>query len=173
MGATSSLFLAGTSIIAAQGEARAFETQARFSSEMNAINKRRAELAAEDALKRGDKAKAAHLQKVKGFSGAQKVALAAQGVALDKGSAADIQEDTQMLGYEDALTIQNNAFREALGYGQQAQAYATQGAMAQIEGASRASSTMLTGGMRGIGYMADWYDKGGYNDLKKAFFAKG
>ena len=105
------MFLAGASLAGAQSEAKSYEVQANYTTEMNKINQRRADLAAEDALKRGAKESNVHLQKVKAMGGSQKVALAAQGISLDQGSAQDIQADTKRLGYEDALTIQNNAFR--------------------------------------------------------------
>lgn len=48
--------------------------------------------------------------------GTQRTALAGNGIDVNSGSAAQLQDDTAMLGELDALTIQNNAAREAFGY---------------------------------------------------------
>jgi hypothetical protein len=52
--------------------------------------------------------------------GTQRTAQAANGIDVNSGSAAQLQDDTAMLGELDALTIQNNAAREAYGYRVQA-----------------------------------------------------
>lgn len=48
--------------------------------------------------------------------GTQRSVQAANGIDVNSGSAAQLQDDTAMLGELDALTIQNNAAREAYGY---------------------------------------------------------
>lgn len=58
--------------------------------------------------------------KTKQAIGTQRTALAANGVDVNSGSASQLQDDTAMLGELDALTIQNNAAREAYGYRVQA-----------------------------------------------------
>ena len=52
--------------------------------------------------------------------GTQRSTQAANGIDVNSGSAARLQDDTAMLGELDALTIQNNAAREAYGYRVQA-----------------------------------------------------
>lgn len=52
--------------------------------------------------------------------GTQRSVQAANGIDVNSGSAAQLQDDTAMLGELDALTIQNNAAREAYGYRVQA-----------------------------------------------------
>ena len=48
--------------------------------------------------------------------GTQRSVQAANGIDVNSGSSAQMQDDTAMLGELDALTIQNNAAREAYGY---------------------------------------------------------
>ncbi|UEH06668.1 hypothetical protein [Pseudomonas sp. HN8-3] len=48
--------------------------------------------------------------------GTQRSVQAANGIDVNSGSSAQLQDDTAMLGELDALTIQNNAAREAYGY---------------------------------------------------------
>ncbi|OPA84276.1 hypothetical protein BFW86_24340 [Pseudomonas fluorescens] len=52
--------------------------------------------------------------------GTQRSVQAANGIDVNSGSAAQLQDDTAMLGELDALTIQNNAARQAFGYREQA-----------------------------------------------------
>lgn len=52
--------------------------------------------------------------------GTQRSVQAANGIDVNSGSAAQLQDDTAMIGELDALTIQNNAAREAYGYRVQA-----------------------------------------------------
>lgn len=48
--------------------------------------------------------------------GTQRAVQAANGIDVNSGSAAQLQDDTAMIGELDALTIQNNAAREAYGH---------------------------------------------------------
>ena len=48
--------------------------------------------------------------------GAQRAALAAQGIFVDTGTAANLQEDTRRVAEEDIIRIRNNARMEAWGY---------------------------------------------------------
>lgn len=48
--------------------------------------------------------------------GTQRSVQAANGIDVNSGSAAQLQDDTAMIGELDALTIQNNAARESFGY---------------------------------------------------------
>lgn len=66
--------------------------------------------------------------------GTQRAAGAASGGDVNAGSLAEMQDDTAMLGELDALTIENNAAREAYGYKVQA-----------IQGLSNARAVMLGG----------------------------
>ena len=52
--------------------------------------------------------------------GTQRSVQAANGIDVNSGSSAQLQDDTAMLGELDALTIQNNVAREAYGYRVQA-----------------------------------------------------
>jgi hypothetical protein len=156
MAAISSLLMAGGSLLSADAQAKGYQMQGKYTEAMNAINIRRAEVQKKDALKRGEEESRQYMQKVKGMAGSQKVALAAQGISVDGGSAADIMKETQVLGYEDSLRIKNNAFREALGFGMQQQEYAMDSARARADASSRSFSTLLSGGMQAAGHFAQW-----------------
>jgi hypothetical protein len=98
------------------------------------INAGYAKEAANDALSRGRYD--ADLQRIRTGQaiGTQRAAMAANGGLVNEGSNAQLQEDTAALGELDALTIQNNAAREA--YGLKVQA---------ISGYSNANKTALAG----------------------------
>lgn len=72
--------------------------------------------AARDALERGDIEEKRQNRRTAQQLGAQRAAMAANGIEVDFGSAADLQADTRMIGREDAQTIRENAMRETRGY---------------------------------------------------------
>lgn len=87
--------------------------------------------------------------------GAQRAAMAASGIDLGVGSAADVQADTAHIGELDALTIRNNAKREAYGYEVQAMDLRARANLARVGGANTAASlrnqsygTLLSGALQ-------------------------
>jgi hypothetical protein len=75
-----------------------------------------AELQAGDALDAGNQAETQSRQAYAALKSRQRAALAANGVALDEGSALRIQSDTDYMSDVDASTIRANAIKTALGY---------------------------------------------------------
>jgi len=118
-------------------------------------NARLAEQQAEDALARGREAERRMRTDVRRTIGSQRARLAASGVDISaEGSAVDLFADTARLGELDALTIRNNAAREAWGYRTQAVDYRARGDLARREGTYRAVGTLLTTGARAYGMRA-------------------
>lgn len=68
------------------------------------------------------------------LAGDQRAAMAAQGIDLDSGSAADVVENDQRLAEIDVVTIRNNARKEAWGIEVQAQDARYQGALTRYQG---------------------------------------
>jgi hypothetical protein len=124
--------------------ARAAQAEAESSAEFQ-------ELQAEDALERGREEESRHRFGVRRFAGSQRAALAGQGIDISSGSAADIQEETAVLGELDTLTIRNNAAREAWGYRTQAELTRQFGANAAENLRNQARGTLLTGGAQLFG----------------------
>lgn len=88
----------------------------KYSAAMAEINARVAELGAQSALLQG-KSEVAKLTAAAGqLKSRQKVALAANGIDLGVGNAAEIQASTDMMKEIDADTIKANAMRTAWGY---------------------------------------------------------
>lgn len=71
---------------------------------------------AQDAMKRGAIEEQRQYTRNAQRLGAQRAALAANGVEVEFGSAADLQEDTRRIGQEDAATVRENAIREVRGF---------------------------------------------------------
>ena len=107
---------------------------------------------ADDARARGEIAAATQARKTKQLIGQQEVALAASGVLTKRDSPLDLIVDTAGLGELDALTIQSNAEREALGFEAQGRDFTGQAGGLEVAGANavtgsfvKAGSTLLTG----------------------------
>lgn len=150
--ALSSTFQASNSLLSAYQQAGALREQGRYQQQQLEFNARISELQAEDATARGDREAGAARRVGKQVRGAQRAALAAQGVDVNSGSAADVQDETTQLAEADAQTIRANAWREAWGFRAQAQQARGQGRMGMLAANNQARSTILTGGLQAIGY---------------------
>lgn len=153
-----------SSLAGAYSQSQAMKAQGDYQRQMANLNARMADMQAEDALKRGSREATEHKKKVKQLVGSQRAAMASQGIALDSGSALDIQEETISMGAEDALTIKNNAWREAWGYRSQGEASRYEGEVAKAASRNQARNTLITGGLQATaaGLQAGyWAGKGG------------
>lgn len=155
---------AGSTYMQYQGQrraARGAEAQGRAAQEMAGFEAGLLEEQAEDSLARGREQELRHRGDVSRLKGSQRARLAAQGIDIDTGSAGLLQEETAILGEVDAITIRNNARREAYGYRSQAELVRRGGSnMAagyQNEAASirnQSYGTLLTGGAQLAGMYA-------------------
>lgn len=157
MGASASLAIQGASFLSTASnqysQGKDVRAAGNYSSSVYNQNATLADQQAADAITRGDTAASRQEQATSGLIGAERTGYAGQGVDVNSGSAADVQTDSARLGALDALTIRNNARREAFGYGVQAAQDRTQGAFAKASGDNQANaldagavSTLLTGG---------------------------
>lgn len=90
--------------------------QAQTARQNAAVQAQMSGISARDAMARGLQEAEQHETTVQQLWGEQRATLAASGVMVDQGSAADIQRDTLAMGARDALTIRSNAAREAWGH---------------------------------------------------------
>ena len=132
--------LAG-SMMQAQGQ----QQNAGFQSGMLKQNAAFKNRTAEETLIAGDSA--ADWQRVRTGQaiGTQRSSIAANGIDVNSGSAARLQDDTAMLGELDALTIQNNAAREAYGYRVQAKQDLLNAGQTVQNGRTAATGSILGG----------------------------
>ncbi len=90
--------------------------QGRGAAAQSRANRDEANRSAADALERGNVDQVRQGRKVSQEMGAQRAALAANGIDLSFGSAADLVGDTAMYGQEDSATLAENTSREARGF---------------------------------------------------------
>lgn len=116
--------------------------EARSIGDMNAMI---AEYQAEDAITRGQFNEKRQRQTTEKVIGSQRAGFAAGGVDVNSGSALNTQADAAYLGELDALTIRQNAAKEAWGFKVQAAGSRYQGKNAEREGYMGAANTVISG----------------------------
>lgn len=148
------------SAVGSYRQASAVQKAGRAEANALTFNAQAADQQATDALARGREAGMRVERDVRRLGGAQRAALAGQGLDPFSGSGADVQAESQALGAFDRLTIENNARREAYGYQVQAQDFRNRATAARKGAAGQASAlrqqafgTLLTTGAQ-IGNMA-------------------
>jgi hypothetical protein len=147
-------------------QSRATEQAYNYQAAVNRNNAQVAEWQAQDALSRGAKSEQAQRLKVAQLKSAQRAGFAARGVALDEGSPLAILQDSDYMGELDALTIRDNAAKEAWGLRNQGANYSSDASMlsarANAESPTGAAfSTLLTG----AGAVASsWYNRTGQSE---------
>lgn len=112
-------------LMGAQGLMGAKSAQETGAAQASAARQNAAysDIAASDSIKRGATDEDQQRLQTMGAIGTQRAGFAANGVDVNSGSAANIQDDTAQLGEFDALTIRNNAAKEAWGYRTQSQTF--------------------------------------------------
>jgi hypothetical protein len=145
------------SIVSGVATAKSIKRQAEFNAKTYELNKRLADLQAEDALRRGERLTEQHRTGLKQITGQQRVSFAAQNIQLDEGSALEVMESTSRIGELEALTISNNAWKESFGYKISALNATTQAGAARIAGATQAQSAIMTGGLQAFQQGATGY----------------
>lgn len=119
--------------------------QGKYLDKVSKVNAGISMRASRDALKRGYIEADEQRQETRQVIGAQRAAFAANGIDVNDGSAAIVQDDTAALGELDALTLMNNAAREAYGYRVQAMDQRQQGKLAKYQGKMDAIGSILGG----------------------------
>jgi hypothetical protein len=133
--------------IQAYGQYQAGKDQQRIEN----MNARLLDEQALDAQRRGDIEEQEHRNKVRAMLGAQRAAFGANNVVSNSGSPLALQLDTTRFGELDALTIRNNAAREAYGYRSEAKIGRARGKAAKKSGTMGALGTVLGSGAQAYG----------------------
>lgn len=158
-GGVTSAFGAYTS---ASGQRANLNAQARIAES----NARISELGAQAELRDGQQRVAALTMRAGQLKGSQRAALAANGVALDTGSAAEVQQSGDVMKEMDRATLETQAARAAFGQRMQATNQRSQAAMARANASAinpaMAFGTSLLGSAGSVA--ESWYRfKGGGN----------
>lgn len=124
-----------------------------------------AEKAANDAIERGKVSERRSRLKTADLIGLQRATLAGNGVKVDSGSALDITADTAATGEWDALTVRDNARREAENIRNTAANYTAQGNLYDAAAANQSGWNGLGDALTGVGTIAQkWYELSGVGD---------
>lgn len=155
MFAASAATNAVSSVGQAYSQAKAIKAQGKYQEQIALGNSRLSEFFAADSLKRGDTE--AEFVKKRGnqIVGAQRASFAAQGIEVDSGTAMAVQEETTKMAELDALTVKNNAWREAWGFKVEASNASFSGRFAALGARNEGRSTLLTGGINAARYGAE------------------
>lgn len=148
MAATALIAMAGLQLYQGFMQSSAIRQQAEYARRMTEINGRRADMAARDAILRGEAEAVKYGQKVSGFVGSQKAALAAQGIEISTGDASKLIEETRLAGSQNVAKIRMNAFRESLGIQVEQVEAERRARWGSISAEFEAGQTMLGAGLR-------------------------
>lgn len=116
----------------------------KFNADVANQNAKLNEAAADDSINRGNAGAAKQRSRARQLAGTQAATMSANGVDLGAGGALDIFGDTAAMGELDALTVMNNASREAYGYKLQAANDRLNAKMSRRQGNIGAVGTILT-----------------------------
>ena len=129
------------------GKAKDIRDTGGYEASMFRTNAALSRKQAEDAMARGESKSMSTVVHARSMVGAQKAALAAQGVDVSSGSALDVQVNTGKLAELDIMVIRNNAIREAWGFNVQATDYENQALLKEMQTKNKSRSTLITGGL--------------------------
>ncbi len=154
------------SAIGTYQQSKSLRSQLRYQAAIAEINQRLSESSAQQAMQQGQQQVAATTMRYGAVKSSQRAAMAANGVDLGVGSAAEVQASTDILKDIDKNTIEANAIRSAFGYRTQGAGFANQALMdrtsaGSISPASSGFSTLLGSATKVAEswYMLDKLDK--------------
>lgn len=143
----------------AYGHAQAQKATLGAQAAIADANARISELGAQAALRDGQQSISTATAKYGQLAGAQRAAMAANGIALGEGSAADVSASTDFLREQDKATLEVNAMRAAFGQRQQASNFTSQAQMSRANAAGISPGTAATTSLLGSATRAAsfWY----------------
>lgn len=150
---------AAMSASAARQKAKADKNSLLYDAQVSEQNAVLAEYQADDAIRQGGIDEQAVRMRTAATKSSQRAAMAANGVDLNEGSAADVQTTTDYVGELDANTVRDNALRTAWGYRTQGLNYKDSSHLlrsgARQISAGRAAATSLLGSAGQVA--SSWY----------------
>lgn len=143
--------IGGLQLLEAKRTADAIKRQAQFNAQQAEYNAQLVELQKGELLAQVDNDVDRRQREVKRILGSQKTVLAAQGIEVEGELGEIFEADERQIALEDVQAIKNNGWRSALGLEMQAQDLRTQAKFGLAAGESQARSSLVTGGLQGIG----------------------
>lgn len=108
--------------------------QAKYEAKIDNQNAQLEERNRRDAISRGETQQVQHYRKLSQALGEARARNSAAGLDVSFGSAASLENDIALMGYEDSQTIAENTNKEVLGYDINAANYRMQGKAAKMRG---------------------------------------
>lgn len=127
-----------------------------ISQRQRAINDRILQGQASDTLNQGDLDAAGSVQRARQIVGGQRGAFAGSGVDVNAGSAGLLANETGTLGALDAITIKNNASKQAMGINMERQNRNLQGELSDLEKRGKGIKSLVGGASRAYDYLKDY-----------------
>lgn len=159
---TTAVIGAVVSASAAANQGKAAANAANYRAKVAENNRIIASAEANDAFARGRVEEENARIRSSQLQGRQRAGFASQGVLVDQDTAAVSTLDTQILGEADALTVRDNAAREAAAITARGEGFAQEGVLARSEASNielatrgRVAGTLLSGAGKVAG---KWYD---------------
>lgn len=141
--------LGAAQFLTAKQSADAIEQQSRFEAQTLQFQSEMALVQRREILKKSQDDIELRQQDTAKLIGTQRVNLAAQGIDIESGTAAELQIQAEEIGARDVATISNNAWRQAWGIQVQSQTLASEADFTRLSGTSRARTTFLSGAIQG------------------------
>lgn len=114
----------------------AANAQGKYEQQVANQNAQLEQRAQRDAISRQETAQVQHYRRLSQALGEARLRNAAAGLDVGFGSAADLETDIALIGYEDSATLAENANKETLGYDISAANYRSEGRAARARGKS-------------------------------------
>jgi len=145
---TAAVFSGGLNLASGISQYSASNMQGRYAQAAAEDNARLIDRQAADVVRRGFNEASLYKKKIKQTQASQKVSLAAQGIEISGDTALQILQETAEIGEVDAMTIRNNAYRQAYGLKAQAIDLRAQGKFSRAEASARGMSSLVTSGLK-------------------------
>ena len=154
--AGSSSLLTGAALAGTAATAYGQIQKGKAEGEMADYNANVATQRSNEALQMGSIAEEQQRNKVRQVEGSQTAAMGASGAVAGSGSFGSVLDQTSQFGELDALTVRNNALKQAWGLQTQAVGDQLQGSYARQGAAIGAAGSLLSGSVNAYGVGTNW-----------------
>ena len=149
--------IAAIGIFSAYMEGEAGKRKAEYEEVLAKSNQKMAEFSAARVIEGANKDASSYGKQVRKVIGKQRSNFAAQGIVLDSGDAADIQNETANIGADEMNQIRNNGYLEAWGIKTNAKNQINQAAFNMEAAKFAAETSLITAGMKGASQLGSQY----------------
>jgi hypothetical protein len=144
-------------------QADAASEQAKYAARIAEQNAKLEEASRRDAISRGETEQKSHYRRLAQALGEARVRNAGNSLDTTFGSAASMEQDIALIGYEDSATISENTIKEVQGYDINAANYRMQGQAKRME----AKSAKTAGYISAAGTLLSSASQIGSNNVSK------